>query len=131
MDRSFLSILNLLPSTVVTALCVASMNLIVGYHATRWRHRDGIRKHGLLRSEPSLPQPFGVYIYRDDTEFDHPTYGKERALRCRWGPGNLYAIDRMDIWQVCYCGPMLPDQYVENGMVCLADIPSEFLTLLA
>lgn len=114
----------------VNARYGTSVNLVVGYHATWWRHRDSIRERGLLRSEPSFTQPFGIYIYRDDTEFDHPSYGKEKALRCRWS--SSYVPDNVvDIWQIGYCGPMIPDQYVENGMVCLADIPSEFLTLLA
>ena len=116
--------------THVNAWYGTSVNLIVGYHETWWRHRDGIRRHGLLRSEPSLAQPFGIYIYRNDTEFDHPTYGKETALRCRWGAQTKTSA-LIDIWRVYYCGPMIPDQYVENGMVCLVDIPSEFLTLLA
>lgn len=101
------------------------MNWIIGYHATQPRHYEGISRLGLLRSEPSLAQAYGIYVYREDAGFDHPTYGKGGAYRIRWSSSRSNHI-----WRVAYCGPFIPDPVVENAMILLQDVPPEWVTLV-
>lgn len=96
------------------------MSPIAAYHATPARHREGIAKHGLLCGQPTKGRPFGVYVYRDDDSFDHPMLNNWIF----WGCGG-----KLDKWSVSYIGPMIPDKYVSNGMILLAPVPRENLTL--
>lgn len=97
------------------------MSPFVAYHATVFRHRESIRKYGLLAAG-SNPERFGVYVFRED--YGHPTFSRTRAC-VRWGhwPPN-------DLWQVSYIGPMSPDHYVENGLILHYSVPPQHLVLI-
>lgn len=86
--------------------------LLVGLHASQYRHRPGIERHGLLPNQPAINRPFGVYIFTEDGSFDHVTYS--RGGRVRWSSHR-----GQDLWSVSYFGPATPDAYVENGLVLL------------
>ena len=90
------------------------MSLLVGLHATAQRHRDGILQSGVLAAQPQKGRPFGVYTYREDGEFDHPTFS--RGHRVVWASGCY-----QDVWQVAYFGRITPDHYVTNGLVFLGN----------
>lgn len=104
---------------------VARVNQVICFHETQRRHREGIQRLGLLRSEPTVSQAFGIYVYREDSSFDHPTYAKCGGYRIRWA-----ANDRADTWRIAYCGPLTPDPFVENAMILLRDTPPEHVTLV-
>lgn len=102
------------------------MSPIVGFHATTRRCRDGIRKRGLIPSEPSMLQPFGVYVYRPDDEFTHPIFSRaSRPVFTTW------ASDwPQDVWEVSYIGPLMPDHLVTNALVFLTTEPITDITLI-
>lgn len=98
------------------------MSPFIAYHATARRHRFGIRRYGLLPSEPGMEQPYGVYVFNDD--FGHATFTRSLFV-CRWS-----WWQPMDLWRVAYVGPLSPDRYVENGLVLHNPVPPEYVTLV-
>ena len=97
------------------------MSPLVAYHATPVRHREGIYRHGLLCSQPVRNRPFGVYVYRNDSEFDHPTLNSHTV----WGCGG-----KLDEWEVSYIGPVTSDIYVANALIFLRAVPRECVSLV-
>lgn len=70
-----------------------------------------------------MGRPCGVYVYREDSEFDHGSFARGQYLR--WGMP-MTVVDEpirveADIWQVSYIGPVMEDHYVENGLILLRD----------
>lgn len=98
------------------------MSPLVAYHSTYRRCRDSIMARGLIRSEPTMIQPYGVYVYGDD--FGHPIWSRS-GKGVYWGSG-----PNNDVWQVSYIGPLCDDPLVANGMVLLKDVPPEQVTLV-
>lgn len=74
--------------------------------------RESIREHGLLPNRPTSHRPYGVYVFRDDGGLNHECY--HSITEWEWWP-EAYT----DCWQVAYIGPMMPDEYVINGMILL------------
>lgn len=97
------------------------MSPFIAFHATGVRHRESIRKRGLLAGSMDH-RPFGVYVYRDD--YGHPTFGRG-SFSVRWGDGN-----GSDVWQVAHIGPMSEDHFVENGIILHDPVPPQHLTLI-
>lgn len=95
------------------------MSPIVGYHCTRNACRESIRQNGLLGAQPTKARPWGVYVFRADGEFDHPT----RDSLSEWTH-----YHGQDLWRVAYIGPSMPDQYVLNALIFLG--PVEHVTLV-
>ena len=91
------------------------MSPLVAYHATNPKCRESILRRGLLPAQPQKGRPFGVYVFRDDDAFNHPTFS--RGGRLIWVVGG-----GQDIWEAAYIGPLTPDQYVINGMVFLGPV---------
>lgn len=94
------------------------MSPLVAYHATAQRHRENILRYGLIPHQPTRLQPWGVYVYRPDREFDHNTGGKQ------WRPSGVRWVGAwpMDVWQVSYIGPVCADQFVMNGWVLFEQV---------
>lgn len=102
------------------------MSPIVGLHATSRRCRDSIREYGIIPSEPTLLQPFGVYVFSDDDEFTHPTYSRSSMPSfVTWA-----AEWCQDVWAVAYIGPIVPDHLVANALVFLTEEPVTLITLI-
>jgi len=97
------------------------MSPLVAYHATNRFYRDSIRQRGLIGAQPNPSRPFGVYVYCMNGELDHPI--RVRGNRIEWTHSR-----GSDVWRVAYIGPLTPDAYVTNGMVCLFD--PEHVTLV-
>lgn len=89
------------------------MSPLVAYHATRPACREGIVTNGLLPSSYPRHRPYGVYVFRMDGSFDHLCWNS----RTYWD-----ASPRADVWQVAYIGPLMIDQYVQNGMILLGTV---------
>lgn len=89
------------------------MSPIVGYHATRQCCRRSIQEDGLIPFWNSYERPYGVYVYRDDGEFDHPGHNSRTIWGCH---------SAADLWQAAYIGPLCPDPYVINAMVFLGEV---------
>lgn len=100
------------------------MTPFLAYHATPRRHRESIGILGLIPGRPMRGRPFGVYVFNDNAP--HPTFSRGR-FSVWWSGGPYY---REDIWQVAYIGPMLSDEYVENGWVLLEGVPPQCLSLI-
>lgn len=84
------------------------MSPLVAYHATRAACRESIRQHGLLPTGSHDGRPFGVYVFRPDSELDHPC----KNSACEWE-----CHPRQDLWETAYIGPLAPDQYVLNAVI--------------
>lgn len=95
------------------------MSPIVGYHASRYACRDSIRRHGLLCSRPAKGQLVGVYVFRPDGSFNHPSRTFDLYWDERYG---------QDLWECAYIGPLAMDRFVINGMVLLH--PVQHVTLV-
>lgn len=99
------------------------MSPFIAHHATRQACRDSIQREGILPSRPTALQPYGVYVFRDDTDIDHNTWSRGRCLR--WAHDQ-----RQDVWRVAYIGPMRPDHLVTNAMVLLERVRPSEVTLV-
>jgi len=84
------------------------------YHSTARRHRESIEQYGLLCNLPNAGQHFGIYCFSDDLAHTTREYRRSKRAWCRWGHR-----EPNDLWQVGYCGPMLHDRWVTNGIVLL------------
>lgn len=95
------------------------MSPLVAYHATSYKCRDSIQRHGLLCNRTAGKRPLGVYVFREDGSLDHPGWNS----RTIWTSGRA-----QDIWEVAYIGPIMADQYVLNAMILL--LPARHVTLV-
>lgn len=84
------------------------MVLFIGYHATSRRYRRSIAARGLIAAKPYC-QREGVFVFSDDLA----TPMLPGLPRVRWAA----RPETQDIWCVAYCGPMIADPFVENGLI--------------
>lgn len=86
------------------------MSPVLVYHTSPFRRRAGILRHGkIFPNEPSAAEPYGVYVYRDDGSWNHPT----------WNSRTVWTAGRQDVWMIAYIGPIMMDKFVHNGMILL------------
>jgi len=85
---------------------------VIVYHSTARRHRESIERHGLLGNLPNAGQWWGIYTFRDDYRHIPP---RDRRNRRTWTIWTHHEPN--DLWEIAYIGPLLPDQYVANGLV--------------
>lgn len=95
---------------------------LVALHVTYVTRRESIRARGLLGAQPTKARPFGVYVFRDDGSLDHNTIGSHRI---HWSSER-----GSDTWQAVYCGPVMPDRYIVNGIILLEDVPPSDVSLV-